>query len=88
MDGQFRAAGSESRFYRPHLQHDGCEPLASASESLPTHSGRLGGCLVRMLEAERDVDEFVRTERRVLDARMRFYDQFVGPPDGAGAGGR
>jgi hypothetical protein len=87
MDGQFRAAGSQSRFYRPHLQHDGCEPLASASESLPTHSGRLGGCLVRMLEADGDVEELAEIERRVLDARMRFYDQFV-EQDGAGTGAR
>jgi hypothetical protein len=87
MDGQFRATGSRSRFYRPHLQHDGCEPLATASESLPTHSGRLGGCLVRMLKADSDVEEFAETERRVIDARMRFYDQFVAP-DGAGVGER
>jgi hypothetical protein len=79
MDGQFQAAERSSRFYRPHLQHDGCEPLATASESLPTHSGRLGGCLVRMLEAHGDVEEFVEIERRVLALRMRFYDQFVAP---------
>src|SRR4051794_14999173 len=54
MEGQFRASGSTSSFYRPHLQHDGCEPLATASESLATHSGRLGGCLVRMLEDDSD----------------------------------
>ena len=77
MDGQFRAAGSASSFYRPHLQHDGCEPLVTASESLQTHSGRLGGCLVRVLETDSDVEEFAETERRVLAARMRFYDQFV-----------
>jgi hypothetical protein len=83
MEGQFRASGSTSSFYRPHLQHDGCEPLATASESLATHSGRLGGCLVRMLEDDSDVEEFAETERRVLAARMRFYDQFVVPDAGA-----
>jgi hypothetical protein len=66
-----------SRFYRPHHHHDGCEPLATASESSPTHSGRLGGCLVRLLETDRDAQEFVRTERRVLATRLRFYDQFI-----------
>jgi hypothetical protein len=85
MEGRFRASGSTSSFYRPHLQHDGCEPLATASESLATHSGRLGGCLVRMLEDDSDVEEFAETERRVLAARMRFYDQFVAP--GAGGAG-
>ncbi|MEA2240518.1 MAG: hypothetical protein QOD24_74 [Solirubrobacteraceae bacterium] len=87
MDGQFQAAGTTSSFYRPHLQHDGCEPLATASESLQTHSGRLGGCLVRMLEADGDVEQFAETERRVLAARMRFYDQFV-EQDGVGTRAR
>jgi hypothetical protein len=77
MEGQFRAAGVASRFYRPHHQHDGCEPLATASESLPTHSGRLGGCLVRLLVSDGDVQEFARAERAVLAGRMRFYDQFT-----------
>jgi hypothetical protein len=76
MEGWFRAAGVASRFYRSHHQHDGCEPLATASESLPTHSGRLGGCLVRVLASDGDAQEFVRTEQAVLAARMRFYDQF------------
>lgn len=76
MEGSFRAAGVASRFYRPHHQHDGCEPLATASQSLPTHSGRLGGCLVRVLASDRDAQEFARTEQAVLAARLRFYDQF------------
>jgi hypothetical protein len=40
-----------------------------------------------MLEADGDVEQFAETERRVLAARMRFYDQFV-EQDGAGAGAR
>jgi hypothetical protein len=80
MEGPFRAWGVASRFYRPHHQHDGCEPLATASESesesLATHSGRLGGCLVRLLASDGDAQEFARTEQAVLAARMRFYDQF------------
>jgi hypothetical protein len=76
MEGRFRAAGVASRFYRPHHQHDGCEPLATASESPTTHSGRLGGCLVRLLESDGGAEELARTARAVLAARLRFYDQF------------
>jgi len=77
MDPLFAAAGVTSRFYRPHHHHDGREPLASASPSDQTHSGRLGACLAPLLAAGAAVEELARTEDQVLASRMRFYDQFL-----------
>jgi hypothetical protein len=77
MKGQFDAAGVSSRFYQPHHDHDGREPLATASQSSSTHSGRVGACLARLLDDDRGAKLFVRTEEQVLAARMRFYDQFA-----------
>jgi len=77
MQARFDAAGVTSRFYHPHHHHDGCEPLAAASESSQTHSGRLGSRLVRLLDGEGGHETFERVERRVLDVRLRFYEQFV-----------
>jgi len=77
MEGEFRAAGVASRFYHPHHHHDGREPLALASDASATHSGRLGACLARLLEADGAAEQFVRVEQQVLAARLRFYDQFV-----------
>ena len=77
MEGRFHAAGVSSRFYQPHHAHDGREPLAQASQSSVTHSGRFGACLVRLLDDDRAAKQFVRTEEQVLATRMRFYDQFA-----------
>lgn len=77
MKPELEAAGVASRFYHPHHHHDGREPLAVAADDSATHSGRLGACLVRSLAQEAGAaEEFVRVERSVLAARMRFYDQF------------
>ncbi len=78
MEARFAVAGVASRFYHPHHHHDGREPLAAASESSRTHSGRLGSALVRLLDGEGGQLMFVRVERCVLDLRLRFYDQFAG----------
>jgi hypothetical protein len=77
MEPLFRGAGVTSRFYHPHHHHDGREPLATASHASSTHSGRLGACVARLLEADGAGEEFLRAERRVLAGRMRFYDQFA-----------
>ncbi|MEA2218215.1 MAG: hypothetical protein QOJ35_841 [Solirubrobacteraceae bacterium] len=79
MGAAFDAAGVASRFYEPHHHHDGAEPLALASDASTTHSGRLGACLARLLVGDAGCEEFARVERRVLDARVRFYDQFLAP---------
>lgn len=78
MAREFEAAGVGSRFYHPHHHHDGCEPLATASEASSTHSGRLGAALARLLSEDGGgaAEEFRRVERAVLAGRMRFYDQF------------
>ena len=79
MERRFAAAGVASRFYHPHHHHhDGREPLSGASEDSRTHSGRLGACLVSLLEYDGAHESFERVEARVLDVRLRFYDQFVG----------
>jgi hypothetical protein len=78
MAAVFEDAGAASRFYHPHHHHDGREPLAAASDSSATHSGRLGACLARLLAQDADAGaQFARVERAVLATRMRFYDQFV-----------
>jgi hypothetical protein len=79
MEGAFSAAGVGSRFYHPHHHHDGREPLADASPVSRTHSGRLGACLAGLLPAAGAAACFDETERRVLELRLRFYDQFAGP---------
>lgn len=76
MAPSFAIAGTSSRFYHPHHHHDGREPLAAASQSSCTHSGRLGACLVAELASDADVARFAATEQRLLDTRLRFYDQF------------
>lgn len=83
MAAQFRNADTRSLFYYGHHHHDGREPLATASESSPTHSGRLGACLKRLLDAEDAEDQFVEAENRVLALRLKFYDQFQAGPLGA-----
>ena len=77
MEGLFAAAGVTSCFYGPHHHHDGREPLASASPSAQTHSGRLGACLAPLLATGAGVEQLTRTEDQVLASRLRFYDQFV-----------
>jgi hypothetical protein len=78
MAAVFEDAGTPSRFYHPHHHHDGREPLAAASDSSATHSGRLGACLARLLAQDTDAGaQFARVERAVLATRMRFYDQFA-----------
>lgn len=76
MRAGFERAQTASRFYHPHQHHDGRDPLATAVESSPTHSGRLGACLVRLLVDDGAQERFAETERRVLDLRLEFYDQF------------
>jgi hypothetical protein len=76
MEGEFAAAGAVSRFYHPHHHHDGRDPLATAGDDSATHSGRLGGCLVRLLGDDDGDERFASTEARVLALRLEFYDQF------------
>jgi hypothetical protein len=76
MEAAFVDADARSRFYHPHHHHDGREPLSEASASSDTHSGRLGACLAELLPADGAVACFEDTERRVLELRLRFYDQF------------
>lgn len=81
MKAAFATAGRESRFYYPHHSHDGSEPLACASvekidDPDATHSCRMGGCLKRLLDATGAEDRFAEVEARVLELRLRFYDQF------------
>jgi len=83
MAAQFSNAGTRSRFYYEHHHHDGREPLATASESSSTHSGRLGACLMRLLDAEDAVEQFVEAEQEVLALRLKFYDQFPAGPASA-----
>jgi hypothetical protein len=76
MEAQFAAAGAASRFYHPHHHHDGRDPLATASDDAQTHSGRLGACLVRLLDGDGGEERFADTEASVLALRLEFYDQF------------
>ena len=76
MEPEFAAAGAVSRFYHPHHHHDGRDPLATAAEDSATHSGRLGACLVRLLDGDDGEERFASTEARVLALRLDFYDQF------------
>lgn len=76
MEGQFAAADALSRFYHPHHHHDGRDPLAVATDASATHSGRLGACLVRLLDGDGGEERFAQTEARVLALRLEFYDQF------------
>lgn len=77
MEAQFASTGARSRFYMGHLLHDGCEPLATASDASETHSGRLGWCLKRLLVGDLALEQFVEVEEQVLALRLRFYDQFA-----------
>lgn len=65
-----------SRFYEAHYTHDGCEPLATASPK--THSGRLGVCLRELLISDSTADALAKVQTRVVESRLRFYDQFRG----------
>ncbi len=76
MKAQFAAADAVSRFYHPHHHHDGRDPLATAGDDAATHSGRLGACLVRLLDGADGDARFAATEARVLALRLEFYDQF------------
>lgn len=76
MDAHFAAAGTASRFYHPHHHHDGRDPLATAGDDEATHSGRLGACLVRLLDGDDGEERFAATEARILALRLDFYDQF------------
>jgi hypothetical protein len=76
MEGEFAAAGAVSRFYHPQHHHDGRDPLATAEDDAATHSGRLGACLVRLLDDDDGEQRFAATEARVLALRLDFYDQF------------
>jgi hypothetical protein len=77
MRGSFEAAGVASRFYHPHHHHDGREPLARASPTSSTHSGRLGARLALQLRDEGATEAFSRIEQQLIATRMRLYDQFV-----------
>jgi hypothetical protein len=76
MEDRFAAAGTPSRFYHPHHHHDGRDPLATAGDDAATHSGRLGACLVRLLDGSDGDERFAAAEARVLALRLEFYDQF------------
>ena len=76
MESRFTAAGTPSRFYHPHYHHDGRDPLATAGDDAATHSGRLGACLVRLLDGDDGEERFAAAEARVLALRLEFYDQF------------
>jgi hypothetical protein len=71
----FSTNARHSRFYHAHYSHDGCEPLATASSR--THSGRLGMCLRELLVGPNTVSAVSQLETRVVESRLRFYDQFV-----------
>ena len=75
MKPLFEASDKASSFYFEHYSHDGCEQLATASTR--THSGRLGVCLRDLLSSGSAVDAFEDVETRIVDSRLRFYDQFV-----------
>jgi hypothetical protein len=79
MEAQFAGAGVQSQFYVGHLHHDGREPLATASDSSDTHSGRMGACLKRLLDDDAAVEQFHEVEEQVIALRLRFYDQFAPP---------
>ena len=66
-----------SRFYYEHYSHDGRDALTTASAASATHSGRLGAHVAGLLEAPGALETFVEIERRVVDTRLRFYDQFA-----------
>lgn len=90
MAPDFKQAGVRSRFYLEHYRHDGRVALAQASRLSPTHSGRLGTCLKRRLTVPEAEQSFAEIEQRVVDIRLRFYDQFADalpthsePADGA-----
>ena len=75
MQPWFDAADRASSFYFEHYSHDGCEQLVTASSR--THSGRLGVCLRQMLRGPAAVAAFTEVETQVVQARVRFYDQFL-----------
>jgi hypothetical protein len=75
MAQHFATAGRPSRFYQAHYSHDGREPLATASSK--THSGRLGICLRELLTSPAEANAVSELEARIVDSRLRFYDQFV-----------
>jgi hypothetical protein len=72
----FSAAQRPSHFYHAHYAHDGREPLATAS--LNTHSGRLGVCLRELLIGPSSAASLSNVQARVVESRLRFYDQFPG----------
>jgi hypothetical protein len=76
MESDLGGDRARSRFYVAHQLHDGCEPLATASDASDTHSGRLGACLKRLLDDDRAAEQFIEVEEQVLALRLRFYDQF------------
>jgi len=78
MEPRFAQTGVASRFYRPHYDHDGHEPLADATADSRTHSGRLGWCLAQALADDAAVARFEQVGQRVLNIRLRFYGQFAG----------
>jgi len=75
LERHFAALGRRSRFYHEHYSHDGCEPLATASSQ--THSGKLGVCLRDMLITPSAMTTVANIGSRVVESRLRFYDQFA-----------
>ena len=69
--------GAPSRFYYEHYSHDGRDALTTASATSATHSGRLGAHVAGRLAAPGALEAFVEIERRIVDTRLRFYDQFL-----------
>ncbi|MDJ0675947.1 MAG: hypothetical protein QNJ36_11285 [Calothrix sp. MO_167.B42] len=90
MSKYFSVDGDKrSRFYYPHFCHDSRETMAEASLASATHSGRLGARLREMLTSEAAkksfIDEaakksFIDMERKILDIKLKFYDQFIFTP--------
>ncbi len=70
-----------SRFYFPHYAHDGSDTLEASSvasiyDPEATHAGRLGGYLKSLLGEPGAAEAFAMVESRILEIRLRFYDQF------------
>ncbi|MDJ0617045.1 MAG: hypothetical protein QNJ63_09915 [Calothrix sp. MO_192.B10] len=81
MSKYFSVHGDKrSRFYYPHFCHDSRETMAEASLASATHSGRLGARLREMLTSEAAKKSFIDMERKILDIKLKFYDQFIFTP--------
>lgn len=74
------APGGDNRslFYYPHQVHDAkARPLTTVSLLSSTHSDRLATRLIDLLGREPPTSAFEEVERRILDLKTGFYDQFL-----------